>query len=131
MLLRLAWGRDAAALVSRMIAHRDAPLGTHADRCRLADAFGPENIVQYLAFRRALAPEAAGWDELSARLAALFTPGVCYNTATLAVNGGDLLRAGFVPGPALGAALRALTDAVVAGRLPNEKAALLDAARRL
>lgn len=52
--------------------------------------------------------------------------GACTKLEELAVGGKELIEAGlFVPGPALGCALRALLDAVLEGALPNEKSALL------
>ena len=53
----------------------------------------------------------------------------CYTVAGLAVNGGDLLAAGLAPGPAVGATLDRLLHAVMQGALPNERQALLRAAR--
>ena len=47
---------------------------------------------------------------------------------TLAVKGADLMEKGMKPGPQLGKALNALLEKVLAGELPNEKEALLDAA---
>lgn len=48
----------------------------------------------------------------------------------LAVNGGDLLRAGLVtPGPAMGQILAACLAAVINGKVKNERAELLDFAR--
>ena len=46
---------------------------------------------------------------------------------TLAVSGRDLMALGFAPGPELGKTLNALLEKVLAGELPNEKAALLAA----
>jgi tRNA nucleotidyltransferase (CCA-adding enzyme) len=43
----------------------------------------------------------------------------------LAVNGRDLIEAGIPPGAAVGEVLRALLEAVIEGRAPNERAALL------
>ena len=47
---------------------------------------------------------------------------------TLAVKGADLMEKGMKPGPQLGRTLNALLEKVLAGELPNEKEALLDAA---
>jgi len=129
-ILHLALGRTLAEDTARCLRFKDAPTDTHAALCRLAAAFGEAKLGRYLAFRRALAP-AQDWEAVGTRLAALFAPGVCYNTATLAVGGRELLAAGIPAGPAVGRALAALTEAVIEERLPNEKAALLEAARRL
>jgi tRNA nucleotidyltransferase (CCA-adding enzyme) len=47
---------------------------------------------------------------------------------TLAVKGADLMERGMQPGPQLGRTLNALLEKVLAGELPNEKDALLEAA---
>ncbi|WOC31572.1 MULTISPECIES: CCA tRNA nucleotidyltransferase [Caproicibacterium] len=48
----------------------------------------------------------------------------CFSRKQLAVRGGDLTALG-LHGPAVGKALESLLDAVIDGRCPNEKAALL------
>ena len=48
----------------------------------------------------------------------------CFSLKDLAVNGHDLIAAG-LKGPAVGAALQFLLEAVMDGRVPNEKEALL------
>ena len=52
----------------------------------------------------------------------------CYTMRQLAVNGADLMDAGIPAGPAVGEALQDLLTAVMEGRLPNEREALLKAA---
>ena len=52
----------------------------------------------------------------------------CYTMRQLAVNGADLMEAGIPAGPGVGATLQALLTAVMEGRLPNEREALLKAA---
>ena len=54
----------------------------------------------------------------------------CYTMRQLAVNGADLMQAGMPAGPEVGRALHGLLFAVMEGRLPNEREALLAAARR-
>lgn len=53
----------------------------------------------------------------------------CYTMRQLAVNGGDLMQAGMPAGPQVGQTLHGLLLAVMEGRLPNEREALLVAAR--
>lgn len=50
---------------------------------------------------------------------------VCYDLKTLAVDGKDLIRAGYARGEALGLCLKRLLDEVLDEKLPNEKGALL------
>lgn len=128
-LLRLSFGRVETERVVRLTEEKDAPLGTHEARCRLAARFGEADIGQYFDYRRALTPHDASLTAAEASVRALFAPGVCYNTATLAVTGRDLIALGARPGPALGALLERLTADVIAGRLPNDRAALLEAAK--
>jgi tRNA nucleotidyltransferase (CCA-adding enzyme) len=47
---------------------------------------------------------------------------------TLAVKGADLMEKGMQPGPGLGKTLNALLEKVLAGELPNDREALLNAA---
>ena len=52
----------------------------------------------------------------------------CFSLRDLAVNGNDLLEAGFLPGPQIGKTLNTLLAMVVDQQLPNDKDALLEAA---
>lgn len=52
-----------------------------------------------------------------------------FTAKSLAVNGGDLIQAGFKPGKELGEALQSLVDAVVDGKVKNEKEELLNFAQ--
>lgn len=128
--LHLALGADKADEIARLIAHRDAPLASHAALCRIADIFGEQGFTEYFTFRRALSDSA---DIIAAEAAVrhIFASGACYNTATLAVDGRALMRdAGIPAGRRLGEILRRLTEDVVEGRLPNSAADLITAARR-
>lgn len=126
-LMRYALGASVTERILRMLVHRSASLADHRDLCRLADTFGEEGVREYFAFRLALCPEDSDVAEAYARTMRLFAPGICYNTATLAVDGRMLREAGIPPGPALGRMLRTLTDAVIAGTLPNRREELLAA----
>ena len=53
----------------------------------------------------------------------------CFSLKDLAINGQDLIELGFEPGPAMGACLGALLEQVQDEVLPNEKEALLNAAK--
>lgn len=56
----------------------------------------------------------------------------CFRLCDLAVNGNDLIALGYPRGKALGTALSALLDSVIADEAANERAALLEiAAKRL
>ena len=49
----------------------------------------------------------------------------CLTLRDLAIHGDDLLALGFPAGPALGALLKALLDAVLSQSVPNERQALI------
>ena len=57
--------------------------------------------------------------------------GLCVRMKQLKIGGADVMRLpGVKPGPQVGALLARLLDAVIAEELPNEREALLDAARK-
>lgn len=70
----------------------------------------------------------AGEEEL-ATLGWLLEQNPCYKVSDLAVSGHDLIEAGINPGPALGYTLDHLLDLVMEEEIPNEKNALLMAAK--
>lgn len=49
----------------------------------------------------------------------------CFSLKDLAVNGADLISAGFEPGPEMGKILEILLEKVIEGEIPNEKEKLL------
>ena len=57
--------------------------------------------------------------------------GACVSLKDLAVNGADLIKLGYAPGPALGAALNGLLARVVDGSLENQREALLAEAEKM
>lgn len=64
-------------------------------------------------------------------LARMREEGVCLRTRDLALKGSDVIALGVTPGPEVGRILRELLGLVVSGELPNERAALGQAARGL
>lgn len=63
-------------------------------------------------------------------LSELYQEDACLTVKDLAINGNDLLFAGFPPGPSVGKILTKLLDLVQEEKLPNEKTALLEEAKR-
>ncbi len=131
MLIRYGFGRTAAETAAAHLSLKDADLRKREVLCRIADTCGANGIDTYFAFRRALTPEDAALDTEEKAVRALFKPGVCYNVATLAVRGADLLYAGIAKGPAVGKILLTLTHRVIAGELSNTPAELIDAAKEI
>lgn len=64
-------------------------------------------------------------DRLEEALENLLARKPCFTLRELAVNGKDLIAAGISPGPEMGRLLRLLLDAVIEGRCPNDKDALM------
>ena len=55
----------------------------------------------------------------------------CLSLKELAVNGRDLMDIGFAPGKEIGACLQQLLELVIDEKVPNDREALLDEARKL
>ena len=64
-------------------------------------------------------------EEMRAMAHELLKAGEPYTLKMLAINGGDLIRAGVKPGPELGQLLNSALDAVIEDNIPNEREALL------
>ena len=131
LLLRYGFGTAEAKKIAAYLSMKDDDLARQDVLCRIADLFGEAGISEFFAFRQALSPADNKVPDAEATAAALFTPGVCYNVATLAVGGKDLTGEGFPAGPLIGQILKSLTERVIAGELPNDRDALLAAARML
>ena len=87
--------------------------------------FGEEVVRQLLAVRQAKGEDA---DELSAVLEAVLADGVCFNVKDMAVGGRDLMALG-AKGKAVGECLSHLLALLIAEKLPNDRDALLAAAK--
>ncbi len=64
-------------------------------------------------------------EEMRAMAHELLKAGEPYMLKMLAINGGDLIRAGVKPGPELGQLLNSALDAVIEDNIHNEREALL------
>ena len=100
---------------------------------RALNKYGPEALFRLLMLKRAdnlaQSPEyrerLAQCDAVERLARDILARKDCFSRKDLAVRGGDLIAAGVAPGPALGAALQTLLDAVIDGRAENERDALL------
>ena len=135
-LRRLRYDNDSRERIVELIRRHDMRIEpTEKGVLRALRRFGPEFFFQLVQLKRADALAHApgpSRDERTQRAAelealgrALLARQACFSLKDLAVNGRDLIAAGYVPGPAVGEALTALLDAVTDGAVPNEKAALL------
>ena len=113
---------DGTAETLRLLHRRGPVFLRRLCQLKLADLAGHAQNAAVAARRREVQRFLARMEELSLT--------ACYRLDQLAVNGGDVMAAGVHPGPAVGQALDALLQAVMDGRLPNTRAALLAALRR-
>lgn len=130
------WLQDGAPA---LVAVHDAPLpAARSDTLQLLHRRGPVFLRRLCRLKLADLDAHAQNEAVAARRAevAAFAEALeplaatgCWRLDRLAVKGADAMEAGFAPGPEIGQALNALLAAVMAGRLPNDRAALLQALR--
>ena len=106
-------------------------------RRRLAQ-HGEKTVRQMLSLQKAdfgskgtgTAQEEAVFGQIEAILSEILAEDACLGLKDLAVNGKDLMALGFPAGPRLGQCLNRLLEQVLDETLPNEKSALLSAAKQ-
>ena len=137
ILRRLRAPKKLREEVVTLVRYHDAPIEEDPARLRRwLHKLGPERFFALLDIQRG---DAAGQglayctriqraDRLESLARGLLAQAPCLTLADLAVDGRDLLALGY-RGPALGRALQGLLEEVLAGRLPNEKSALLQWAK--
>ena len=105
---------------------------------RRLNQHGEETVRQMLSLQRAdfgskgtgTPQEAAMFDQIEALLAEILAENACLSLRELAVDGKALMAMGVPAGKQLGACLSYLLEQVLDEQLPNEKDALLTAARQ-
>lgn len=101
---------------------------------RLLSRYGAEALQQLMALQKAdftckgIVGNDFDFDEVDAMIADILAEESCLSIKDLQVNGHDLMALG-ITGKAIGQTLNTLLDAVLEERLPNEKEALLRAAK--
>ena len=108
----------------------DSPAARRVQARHLLARLSPQQTARLVALGQARTggPE---WDALGETLETLIQKNACCRIDQLAIGGQELQALGFGPGRALGQALAALLEQVLDEKIPNEKAALLTAARAL
>ena len=97
---------------------------------RLLGRYDLKTVRRLAVLGAAMEPErSADFAALSKLAEQMDADGVCCRISQLAVNGRDLMAAGIPAGPGLRRALETLLDGVIRGEYPNEREALLAAAR--
>ena len=135
VLQRLRASNALREQVVTLIAHHMDPLtqDTNLLRRRLAQ-LGEETLRQLVALQKAdrmgkgVDADDADYEAIDRIISDLIEQNACLKVTDLAINGHDLMAAGFAPGPGLGLVLDALLELVLEERIPNEKEALTAAA---
>ena len=131
----VAAGNRAGDGMARFVSEEEAP-GTPGSEMtltakRLLGRYELPTVKRLTALCTAQSPaQAEAFAALQAEAERLTAENACCRVSQLAVNGRDLMAVGIPAGPGLRRMLAALLEAVITDRIPNEKAALLDAAAR-
>lgn len=139
---RLKSDKDTRVRVSRLVLYHDAPLPTtQKGILRWIREFGAEDLQRLIEVRRcdgaAHAPheklqtnkiELEGFAQKAAGLATAKFP---FQVRDLDISGRDLLELGIPQGKQVGLALSGLLEAVMEGKCPNRRQALLDYVSKL
>lgn len=107
--------------------------------CRWMSRIGSEALEQLLLLQEAdMCSKGTGildddndFTEIRTMIRDIQAENACLSLKNLAINGADLLALGFAPGKALGTCLQTLLEQVLDETLPNDRAALLDAAKNM
>lgn len=139
ILKRLRFDNATAEAITLLVKYHDCtyPAEVRAVK-RLMQKLSDENILRLMEVQRcdrlAHAPlyreHASAIFEIPVLLREIREADECFSLSKLAVGGDDLIALGIPRGKQIGSLLQKLLDDVIDERLPNEKDALLDAARR-
>ena len=138
IMLRLRFDNETIRRMKLLVEWHDIPLSAEKKRVkRLLQKLSDADILRLLEIKRcdrlAHAPD---FRELPSELAEIplvideiRAEDACLSLRTLAIDGADLMALGLPEGKRIGEMLHALLDEVIEERLPNEKSALLQAAK--
>jgi len=138
ILLRLRFDNETIHRMERLVEWHDIPLSAEKKRVkRLLQKLSDADILRLLEIKRCdrlahapdfreMPPELA---EIPSVIDEIRAEDACLSLRTLAIDGADLMALGIPEGKKIGEMLHALLDDVIDERLPNEKSALLQAAK--
>lgn len=139
-LRQLKSDRKTLDAVVTLIRHHDMVFSGNAKQIkRIVNRIGDELTEQLILLHRAdvsaqaehlVAERVAAADELLQTLAELRRQNACMTLKTLQMNGKDIIAMGVQDGKTIGACLKAVMNDVLEDRLPNERDALLIAAKQ-
>ena len=129
---RLRFSHQLAGEAAQLIRYAFTPLEVSRSQvCRWLSLLHQKQLFRLLRLQSCLS--GANLDELAAFYACVqdtLSSGRAYSLKTLAISGNDLLAIGVNSGKEVGALLAQLLEDVIEGRVPNEKGALLERARK-
>lgn len=135
ILKRLKYDNETTDSVLTLVKYHDLHLEENEKSIkRLLRKIGPEMfdklILLYRADNLAQAPafryRQEGFDRLSTLAEKVLSEEQCFSLKDLAVNGSDLIRMGYKPGPKIGTVLDKLLTKVIDGKLNNENDELVE-----
>ncbi len=138
ILTRLRFDNDTVRRMELLVEWHDIPLSAEKKRVkRLMQKLSDEDILRLLEIKRCdRLAHAVDFQELPPELAHIPTviaeiraEDACISLRTLAVDGDDLMALGIPKGKQIGEILHWLLDEVIEEHIPNEKNALLQAAK--
>lgn len=140
ILKRLRYDRATAERVRLLIKYHDPVIEpTESSVKRWLNRLGEEGFRQLLWVKEgdcrgqhpSLAEERLPiLEEIRQVLDKVITDSQCFSLKDLAINGNDVLSCGVPPGKAVGQRLAEIFEAVLDGRLPNEREVLLEVLRK-
>lgn len=140
VLHRLRFDRETMQRVDVLIRDHDTPIEETEHSVRRAlNRLTPEGFRRLLLLKRAdnlaQSPEFRGrqqeYDRIEAIAQTLLAQEDCFCLKDLAVKGTDILALGVPAGKQVGVLLQTLLDEVLSGRLPNDRAVLIEKAKQL
>ena len=138
VLARLRFDNETIRRMELLVEWHDIPLSEEKKRVkRLMQRLSDEDILRLLEIKRCdrlahapdfreLPPDLA---QIPAVMAEIRAEDACISLRTLAIGGDDLMALGIPKGKQIGQMLQTLLDEIIEERLPNEKNALLQAAK--
>lgn len=121
---RLQTDRNTRRAVQSLLKYPAIALKTPDEARSLLKAVGRETALDWLGLVLPILSQQEG-EGTSRILSAVLECNLPLDVSQLAVKGSDLIDLGCLPGPLIGEILSTLLDEVFAGRLPNERPALL------
>lgn len=135
VLQRLRASNALREQIVTLISHHMEPLTPDANLLhRRLSQLGAETLRQLVSLQKAdrigkgVDADAVDYEAIDRIISDLLEQNACLKVTDLAINGRDLMAAGFAPDPGLGQALDALLELVLEEHIPNEKEALMAAA---